>query len=83
MLIASSKIFMASVLVFCIPDGCAPVYGSKAKPTTKKRNRPAKPETEKPTFLCGKLKNPKFSVSFQSTIYIQICLCQCSGEKLK
>lgn len=35
---------------FDIPDGCAPVYVSKAKPTIKKRGRPAKPKTEKLTY---------------------------------
>ena len=35
---------------FDIPDGCAPVYVSKAKPTVKKRGRPAKPKTEKLTY---------------------------------
>ena len=35
---------------FQIPDGCAPVYVSKSKPTAKKRGRPAKPKTEKLNF---------------------------------
>ena len=30
---------------FAIPDGCAPVYISKAKSTTRKRGRPTKPKT--------------------------------------
>ena len=32
---------------FDIPDGCAPVYVSKAKPMTRKRGRPAKAKVEK------------------------------------
>jgi len=35
---------------FQIPDGCAPVYVSKAKQTTKHRGRPAKPKVEKQTY---------------------------------
>ena len=35
---------------FQIPDGCAPVYVSKAKQTTKRRGRPAKPKVEKQTY---------------------------------
>lgn len=31
---------------FDIPDGCAPIYVSKAKPSSRKRGRPAKPKTE-------------------------------------
>ena len=31
---------------FDIPDGCAPVYVSKAKPTEKRRGRPSKPKVE-------------------------------------
>lgn len=35
---------------FTIPDGCAPVYMSKAKPMSGKRGRPAKPKTERQDF---------------------------------
>lgn len=35
---------------FNIPDGCASVYVSKAKPTEKRRGRPAKPKKEKLSF---------------------------------
>lgn len=35
---------------FDIPDGCAPVYVSKAKPTVRKRGRQPKPKTEKQTY---------------------------------
>ncbi|MCF0173617.1 MAG: transposase [Bacteroidales bacterium] len=35
---------------FTIPDGCAPIYVSKAKSATKKRGRPAKPKVEKQTY---------------------------------
>ncbi|MCF0163758.1 MAG: transposase, partial [Bacteroidales bacterium] len=31
---------------FAIPDGCAPVYVSKARPAARKRGRPAKPKVE-------------------------------------
>ncbi len=31
---------------FTIPDGCAPVYVSKAKPVTRRRGRPANPKVE-------------------------------------
>ena len=35
---------------FDIPDGCAPVYVSKAKPTVRKRWCQPKPKTEKQTY---------------------------------
>ena len=35
---------------FAIPDGCAPVYVSKAKSITRKRGRPTKPKVEKQEF---------------------------------
>ncbi|MDD4438813.1 MAG: hypothetical protein PHS04_12370 [Tissierellia bacterium] len=35
---------------FTIPDGCAPVYVSKAKPKSGKRGRPAKPKIERQDF---------------------------------
>jgi len=35
---------------FQIPDGCAPIYVSKAKQTTKHRGRPAKPKVEKQNY---------------------------------
>lgn len=35
---------------FQIPDGCSPAYVSKARPTGRKRGRPAKPKVEKLTF---------------------------------
>ncbi len=35
---------------FDIPDGCAPVYVSKAKPTVRKRGRQPKPKTEKQPY---------------------------------
>lgn len=31
---------------FDIPDGCAPIYTSKAKAAKPRRGRPAKPQTE-------------------------------------
>ena len=35
---------------FAIPDGCALVYVSKAKSTTRKRGRPTKPKVDKQEF---------------------------------
>ena len=42
-----SQVDICKAFGFDIPDGCAPVYVSKAKPVTRKRGRPAKPKVEK------------------------------------
>uniref|UniRef100_UPI0040292D39 IS1634 family transposase n=1 Tax=Candidatus Cryptobacteroides bacterium TaxID=3085639 RepID=UPI0040292D39 len=42
-----SQVDICRAFGFDIPDGCAPVYVSKAKPTTRKRGRPAKAKVEK------------------------------------
>lgn len=41
-----SQIDICKAFGFAIPDGCAPVYVSKAKPVARKRGRPAKPKVE-------------------------------------
>lgn len=41
-----SQVDICKAFGFAIPDGCAPVYVSKAKPVTRKRGRPAKPKVE-------------------------------------
>ena len=40
-----SQVEICKAFGFDIPDGSAPVYISKAKSTTRKRGRPAKPKT--------------------------------------
>lgn len=45
-----SQVDICKAFGFDIPDGCAPVYVSKAKPTVRKKGRPAKPKVEKQTF---------------------------------
>lgn len=42
-----SQVDICRAFGFDIPDGCAPVYVSKAKPMTRKRGRPAKAKVEK------------------------------------
>ena len=41
-----SQVDICKAFGFEIPEGCAPVYVSKSKPTEKKRGRPAKPKNE-------------------------------------
>ena len=41
-----SQVDICKAFGFAIPDGCALVYVSKAKPATRKRGRPAKPKVE-------------------------------------
>ena len=41
-----SQVDICKAFGFTIPDGCAPVYVSKAKPVTRKRGRPANPKVE-------------------------------------
>ncbi len=41
-----SQVDICRAFGFDIPDGCAPVYVSKAKPVTRKRGRPAKAKVE-------------------------------------
>lgn len=41
-----SQVDICKAFGFSIPDGCAPVYVSKAKSLTRKRGRPAKAKTE-------------------------------------
>jgi transposase len=45
-----AQIDICKAFGFTIPDGCAPVYVSKAKPTGGKRGRPAKPKAERQDF---------------------------------
>ena len=45
-----SQVDICKAFGFAIPDGCAPVYVSKAKSTTRKRGRPTKPKVEKQEF---------------------------------
>lgn len=45
-----AQIDICKAFGFTIPDGCAPLYVSKAKSSAKKRGRPAKPKTETQTF---------------------------------
>jgi len=42
-----SQVDICKAFGFTIPDGCAPAYVSKAKPTSGKLGRPAKPKTER------------------------------------
>ena len=42
-----SQVDICRAFDFDIPDGCAPVYVSKARPVTRKRGRPAKAKVEK------------------------------------
>ena len=42
-----SQVDICRAFGFDIPDGCAPVYVSKARPVTRKRGRPAKAKVEK------------------------------------
>lgn len=41
-----SQVDICKAFGFTIPDGCAPVYVSKAKPVSRKRGRPASPKVE-------------------------------------
>ena len=41
-----SQVAICKAFGFTIPDGCAPVYVSKAKPVSRKRGRPASPKVE-------------------------------------
>ena len=41
-----SQVDICKAFGFTIPDGCAPVYVSKAKPVSRKRGRPANPKVE-------------------------------------
>ncbi|MGN1232197.1 MAG: hypothetical protein ACI4UJ_01960 [Candidatus Cryptobacteroides sp.] len=43
-----SQVNICKSFGFAIPDDCAPLYVSKAKPVIRKRGRPAKPKVEKP-----------------------------------
>ena len=43
--LVGSQVEICKAFGFAIPDGCAPVYISKAKSTTRKRGRPTKPKT--------------------------------------
>lgn len=45
-----SQIDICKAFGLTIPEGCAPAYVSKAKPTGGKRGRPAKPKTERQDF---------------------------------
>jgi len=45
-----AQIDICKAFGFTIPDGCAPVYVSKAKPSGGKRGRPAKPKAERQDF---------------------------------
>ena len=45
-----SQVDICKAFSFTIPEGCAPVYMSKAKPMSGKRGRPAKPKTERQDF---------------------------------
>jgi hypothetical protein len=45
-----SQVDICKAFGFTIPDGCAPTYLSKAKPTGGKRGRPVKPKTERQDF---------------------------------
>ena len=45
-----AQIDICKAFGFTIPDGCAPVYVSKAKPKGGKRGRPAKPKIERQDF---------------------------------
>lgn len=45
-----SQVGICKAFGFDIPDGCAPVYISKAKSNTRKRGRPTKPKVEKQEF---------------------------------
>lgn len=54
-----SQVDICKAFGFAITDGCAPVYVSKAKSTTRKRGRPTKPKVENKSFRYTKLKNPE------------------------
>ena len=41
-----SQVDICKAFGFTIPEGCAPVYVSKAKPVTRRRGRPANPKVE-------------------------------------
>lgn len=43
--LVSFQVDICKAFGFAIPDGCALVYVSKAKSTTRKRGRPTKPKT--------------------------------------
>ena len=43
--LVGSQVDICKAFGFAIPDGCDLVYVSKAKSTTRKRGRPAKPKT--------------------------------------
>ena len=43
--LVGSQVDICKAFGFAIPDGCAPVYISKAKSTTRKRGLPTKPKT--------------------------------------
>ena len=45
-MLLTTGFFASKTIGFAIPDGCAPVYVSKAKTITRKRGRPAKPKVE-------------------------------------
>ena len=44
--IPTRSLALPSEICYPIPDGCAPVYVSKAKPVTRKRGRPVNPKVE-------------------------------------
>ncbi|MGN1219318.1 MAG: hypothetical protein ACI4TU_00070 [Candidatus Cryptobacteroides sp.] len=44
--VGGSQVDICKAFGFTIPDGCAPVYVSKAKPVTRRLGRPANPKVE-------------------------------------
>lgn len=45
-----AQVDICNAFGFAIPDGCAPVYTSRARQATRKRGRPAKPKVENQTY---------------------------------
>ena len=52
-----SQVDICKAFGFAIPDGCAPVYVSKSKSTTRKRGRPIKLKVEKQEFKVYEIEN--------------------------
>ena len=63
-----SQVDICRAFGFDIPDGCAPVYVSKAKPMTRKRGRPAKAKVEKRNYRYTKMKSSERIGERTSTI---------------
>lgn len=55
-----SQVDICKAFGFAIPDGCAPVYVSKAKPITRKRGRPAKAKIENQELLVYEIEKIRF-----------------------